>query len=173
MKLESGMKIIIISLLIFSLKAFSIEIESDKSVMGVPWNSTESKVIEILGQPNGHYKATKYTKYIFYGKSVVLVFKKDRLKSIQYSDVCCSFLYNAQVTVNEPDGSKGLVLDGVEMVGKDFVQLSKELPYKLGQPGYHKNFETEFGSVKIQFTKLTENGKQSFKFNSLEVKYEM
>ncbi|MEW8321599.1 MAG: hypothetical protein AB2606_03065 [Candidatus Thiodiazotropha taylori] len=52
--------IIFVFTLVLSDYAFSLDLEPSKSVLGVPWDSSEEEAMKLLGSPNGYFQATKY-----------------------------------------------------------------------------------------------------------------
>lgn len=168
-------KIILLSLLIYSGSAFAIDITPSKSVMGIPWNSSEEETHGLLGKPNGYFEVTKYKKIVFYGKSIVLVFSRGKLKGFKYYDTCCRALYEMPVSINSKYQNEPLMLNGVKISGKSFNEIKSSLSYDLGEPDYRAEIATDETTIKFGFSGRGHPGstKQEFKFGSLEIDYEL
>ena len=159
-------------LLIAPSYAFPMDVHPSKSVVGVPWNSSEKEATRILGEPNGYFLATKYQKLVFYGKSVVLIFVRGKLKGFRYYDTCCLALYQIPVSINSKYNNEPISLNGVVLTGKSFEEINHALPQELGQPDYHSEISTDEVTIKLGFSETTYPGKpKEFVFNSLEIDY--
>ncbi|MEW8383217.1 MAG: hypothetical protein AB2704_15310 [Candidatus Thiodiazotropha taylori] len=166
--------IIFVFTLVLSDYAFSLDLEPSKSVLGVPWDSSEEEAMKLLGSPNGYFQATKYKKLVFYGKSVVLIFKRGKLKGFRYYDVCCRALYQMSASVNSKYSNEPLSINGTLLTGSSFQTINRSLPYELGSPDYRAEIATDEVTIKLGFTGTGFPGKaEEFLFGSIEVDYEL
>jgi hypothetical protein len=152
----------------------ALDVDPAKSVFGVPWNSSEQEAEKKLGKPSGYFQATKYKKFVFYGKSVALVFEREKLKGLIYSNVIFSALYDEAVSINERFSTETIRLNGVELNDKGFAELAAKLPYKLGKPTYQVKVATDEAQIQLNFSGREEPGSAStFSFHGLEIHYEL
>ena len=166
--------LIFIILMAASFESVALEVDPKKSVFGVPWNSSEQDSEKVLGKANGYFQATKYKKFIFYGKSVALVFERDKLKGLIYSNVIFAPLYNEAVSINDRFSSEPLKLNGVELNEKSFAELAAKLPYRLGKPTYQVKTATDEAQIQFNFSGVERSGAdREFKFSGLEIHYEL
>ena len=168
------MKNLLLAIILFvTLPAHALEIDPANSVLGVPWDSSEEIAEKILGKPNGFFQATKYKKYVFYGKSIALIFEREKLKGFKYSEYLLP-LYNEAVSVNADFSSPQLEINGVKLNGASFSELASKLPYKFGNPEYQVNVATDESQIQFNFSSTSMNGaKEEFKFGGLEIHYEL
>lgn len=165
-------RLILALLLLVPAYGFSMDVNPSKSVLGVPWDSTEKETTQILGEPNGYFRATKYKKLVFYGKSVVLVFVRGKLKGFRYYDTCCQVLYQIPVSINSKYNNEPISINGKELTGKSFNEINKALPQELGNPDYRTEIATDEATIKFGFSGRGYPGKaEEFYFNSLEIDY--
>ncbi|ODC00526.1 hypothetical protein A3197_09370 [Candidatus Thiodiazotropha endoloripes] len=166
--------VIFVLFIIWSGHAFCLDLEPAKSVLGVPWNSSEAEAMKILGSPNGYFHATKHKKLVFYGKSVVLLFKRGKLKGFRYYEACCRALYQMSVSINSKYSKEPISLDGVKLSGSSFHNLNRSLSYELGLPDYRAEIATDEVTIRLGFTGSGYPGKaEEFHFSSIEVDYDL
>lgn len=167
-------RIILILACVFSGHVYGLNVSPASSVLGVPWGSTEEETIKVLGVPNGHFQTTKHKKLLFYGKSIVLLYTRGRLKGFRYYEACCRILHTMAVSINQQYSNVPLTLDGVELKGKPFQELSKSLPYDLGISDYRSEVATDEVTMKFGFSSKGYPGQtQEFYFSNLEIDYEL
>lgn len=167
-------KILGVLLIFWSGEALSLEISPSESVLGVPWDSTEEETTEILGESNGYFQATKYKKLVFYGKSVVLIFNRGKLKGFRYHDVCCNDLYNTSVSINSKYSMEPFILNGLDLKDKSFEQVNEAVPYELGSPDYRSEIATDAVTIEFSFSSRSYSGQEKqFKFNGIKIDYEL
>lgn len=169
------MKVLVFAiLLVFMSPAYSLSIDPANSVLDVPWDSSEDEAEKILGKSNGFFQATKYKKYVFYGKSIALVFEREKLKGFIYSEYLLIPLLNEAVSINPQFSSPQIEMNGVKLNGMGFSELASKLPYKLGSPAYQVQVATDETQIQINFSSISMQGvKEDFKFSGLEIHYEL
>jgi len=173
-KKRNRMKAFVIALLFLApVYGFAMDVFPAKSVLGVPWDSSEEKMKQILGEPNGYFATTKYKKLYFYGKSVVLIFVRGKLKGFRYYDTCCQVLENTAVSINSKYSNEPLSLNGTLLTGKSFEAINKALPQEMGKPDYRAEIATDEAVIRFGF--IGKGGypgqAQAFDFYRLEVDY--
>ncbi|MBV1788529.1 hypothetical protein KQ940_10730 [Marinobacterium sp. D7] len=168
------LRLLVVLLVFWSNQALSLDIVPSESVLGVPWDSTEQEVAKILGESNGYFQTTKYNKLVFYGKSVVLIFTRGKLKGFRYHDVCCTDLYNTSVSINSKYSREAVVFNGIDLKGKTFQEINELLPFELGKPDYRAEIATDEVTIEFGFSSRGYPGQQDqFNFNSLKIDYEL
>lgn len=167
-------KILLAFLLIMAIPVHAFEINPAKSVLGVPWNSSEQATEIILGKPNGFFQVTKYKKYVFYGNSIALIFERDKLKGLIYSEYLLVPLYKDAISVNEQFSNPIIKINGVTLSGASFSELASSLPYKFGSPTYQVKVATDEAQIQFNFSSVSKNGSETgFRFSGLEIHYEL
>ncbi len=169
------MKIVLFVLsLIWSSHVYALDIEPAKSVLDVPWDSSEEEAKKLLGAPNGYFQATKHKKLVFYGKSVVLLFKRGKLKGFRYYEACCRALYQMSVSINSNYSKEPISLDGIKLSGKTFQEINSSLSYELGSPDYRAEIATDEVTIKLGFSGRRYQSKaEEFHFSSIEIDYDL
>lgn len=161
-------------LLVFMPPVYALDIDPANSVLGVPWDSSEEGAEKILGKSNGFFQATKYKKYVFYGKSIALVFEREKLKGFIYSEYLLVPLINEAVSVNPQFSSPQIEMNGVKLNEVAFSELALKLPFKLGSPAYQVQVATDETQIQFNFSSTSMQGsKEEFKFSGLEIHYEL
>lgn len=167
-------KFVMMILFLAPVCGFSMDVIPSKSVLEVPWNSTEKEAKSVLGEPNGYFNTTKYKKLVFYGKSVVLVFDRGELKGFRYYDTCCQVLHRMSVSINSEYDYETISINGIELSGKTFVEIDEALPQKLGRPDYRAEIPTDEATIRLGFSGMGHSGEtDEFHFHSLEVDYHL
>ena len=145
----------------------------DEGIFGVPWASSEAELVEILGDPNGHFRISRFRKLVYFGKSHSFLFVNDQLKGYYLLEHNHTNLFNTPVSINQDFDQVTVSVEGREIIGKLFEEVETLIGRELGEPDYRANFATDFVSVRFTFSGSMGSGETSFRLSGIEIAYEL
>lgn len=126
-------------------------IDIDKGPFGIKWGATEEEIVDGIGEPNGYFNISNHKKLMFYGKKIVFLLSRGKLKEVNFSDYSHSILLRTPIAVNSEFETANITVNGKEIFRENFKQLEDVLGIELGEPSSQAEFATNTADVYLSF----------------------
>lgn len=134
-------------------------IDPDKAAYGVPFGATEADLLKALGDPSGVIVSSNTVKVLIYGSSHMFLLKNGRFRELLIGDHVIDWRISQRMEkVPFFDGSGWTLTPGIN-AQMSFEKVASILK-KPAKPEYRLSYETKNAEVELQFTSMSENGKE-------------
>ena len=148
-------------------------IDIENGPLGVKWNASEKEVIEVLGQPNGHFNISKHRKILFYGKTITLFLSRGKLKEVMYAEHESYALMNTPVSYNADFDKAEITISNQKVIGENFDNVAKALKVDLGAPDHQVELATDSADIYLSFSSSVWDGKKNYQLTRYRIKYQL